>query len=220
VRVEPLSRAFGRNTATDDYLHNKKEMFMRKLCNGLALAFTLLTTGFVYANNASAAGNDRAQAMEQLAGSMLKDINQTTWISEGKGPRVIYVFFDPNCPFCHRLFVNTREWVKQNKVELRWIPVGILTTTSAGKAAAILGAKSPRKAFYQNEEHYDRGGAIEEDIPSPAVEKKLKANDDLLARTGFGAVPVMLFDGNDGTPIIVQGSPPKQKLAVILKYVK
>lgn len=184
------------------------------------MALILLITGFVWHHSAMASNADRAQAMERLAGSMLKDIGQTTSIREGKGPHVIYIFFDPNCPFCHRLYENTRSWVREGKVELRWIPVGILTATSAGKAASILGAENPRDAFYQNEDHYDRGGAIEEDIPTPAVEKKLKANDALLARTGFGAVPVMLFEGNDGTPIIVQGSPPKDKLAVILKYVK
>jgi len=184
----------------------------------LSLALLMIATG--YSVDTFAADNGRTAAMERLAGSMLNDIDHTTWISEGKGKHIIYIFFDPNCPFCHRLYVNTRTWVKEGKAELRWIPVGILTTTSAGKAAAILGAKDPRKAFHQNENHYDRGGAIEEDIPSPTVEKKLKANDALLARTGFGAVPVMLFRGNDNTPILIQGSPPPKRLNVILKYVK
>jgi thiol:disulfide interchange protein DsbG len=192
---------------------------MSHVFKGLGLALTLLFTSLVTAN-VTAADNGRAAAMEKLAGSMLKDIDQTTWISEGKSKHVIYVFFDPNCPFCNRLYENTRGFIKEDKVELRWIPVGILTTTSAGKAAAILGAKNPRHAFYQNEDHYQRGGGIEEDIPSPVTEKKLKANEALLARTGFGAVPLMLFRGNDGTPILVQGSPPKDKLAVILGYVK
>jgi thiol:disulfide interchange protein DsbG len=185
------------------------------------MALTLLVTATGWNSNAAAANNDgRAQAMQQLAESMLTDIGQTTWISEGKGPHVIYIFFDPNCPFCHRLYVSTRSWVKAGKVELRWIPVGILATTSAGKAAAILGAKDPRKAFYFNEDHYARGGAIEEDIASPAVEKKLKANEALLARTGFGAVPLMLFRTDDNTPILVQGSPPQDKLTLILDHVK
>jgi len=193
---------------------------MQRRFYGLALALTLMMTSVAWSHTAIAAGNDRAQAMERLAASLLKDIGQTTWISEGKGPHVIYVFFDPNCPYCHRLFVSTRDWVKHNKVEIRWVPVGILTATSAGKAAAILGAKDPRAAFYQNEDHYNRGGGIEEDIPSAAVEQKLKANDALLARTGFGAVPLMLFEANDGTPILLQGAPPPDKLAVVLKYVK
>ena len=193
---------------------------MQQVFKRLHLALALLMIAAVYSANTSAADNGRTTAMERLAESMLQDIDHTTWINEGKSKHIIYIFFDPNCPFCHRLYVNTRAWVKQGKAELRWIPVGILTTTSAGKAAAILGAKDPRKAFYKNEDHYDRGGAIEEDIPSAAVEKKLKANEALLARTGFGAVPVMLFRGNDNTPYLIQGSPPPQKLDVILKYVK
>ena len=184
---------------------------------GVTLAL-LLT--FVWNMPASAADDSRAQAMQQLAGSMLKDIGQTTWISEGKGPHVIYIFFDPNCPYCHKLYVNTRSRVEAGKVELRWIPVGVLTTTSAGKAVAILGAKDPRQAFYKNEDHYEHGGGIEEDIPTPAVEKKLKANEALLARTGFGGVPVMLFRGKDDTPLLIQGMPPEDKLEAIFNYVK
>lgn len=198
-----------------------KEMIMYKKLNKLALAVMLFVSSVVWYQTANA--DTRAQAMEKIAASMLKDIGQTTWISEGKSTRIIYIFFDPNCPYCHRLFLNTRDWVKQNKVELRWIPVGILTTTSAGKAAAILGAKDPRKAFYENEDGYKRGdggGGIEEDIASSKTEKKLKANEALLARTGFGAVPLMLFEAKDGTPIMLQGAPPPEKLAVVLKYVK
>lgn len=197
---------------------------MRHVINRLYLTLALVMFAVAYTAETSAAENGRAAAMERLAGSMLQDIHQTTWISEGKSKHIIYIFFDPNCPFCHRLYVSTRNWVKENKMELRWIPVGILTTTSAGKAASILGAKDPLKAFYKNEDNYVRaqgqGGGVEEDIPSPAVEKKLKANEALLARTGFGAVPIMLFRGNDNTPILIQGSPPANKLEIIRKYVK
>lgn len=191
---------------------------MRNTFRSLSLALSLLALASGWNLNAHAAGNTGNR--QQLAGSMLKDIGQTTWISEGKGPHVIYIFFDPNCPYCHHLYENTRSWIKQGKVQLRWIPVGILTTTSAGKAAAILGAKDPRKAFYYNEDHYHRGGGIEEDIPSAATEKKLKANAALLARTGIGAVPDLLFKTKDGTPFLVEGSPPQSKLAVILAHLK
>lgn len=195
---------------------------MRQLFIGLTMALILLAVGTTWNSNAVAAndGHTSATPMQRLAESMLTDIDQATWVSEGKGPHIMYIFFDPNCPFCHKLYVNTRSWVKDGKVELRWIPVGILAATSAGKAAAILGAKDPLKAFYQNEDHYNRGGGIEEDIASPEIEHKLKANASLLARTGFGAVPLMLFRANDGTPFLVQGSPPKDKLTVILDHVK
>lgn len=188
---------------------------MRKVFRGLSLALTVLALCGWHLNAHAAPGR-----IQQIAGSMLKDIGQATWISEGKGPHIIYIFFDPNCPYCHRLYEDTRSWIKHGKAQLRWIPVGILTPTSPGKAAALLGAKDPLKALYYNENHYDHGGGIEEDIPSSATEKKLHANAALLARTGFGAVPVMLFYTKDDTPYLIDGSPPKDQLAVILAHVK
>lgn len=189
---------------------------MRNSIRKLFLTLSILTCMSGYSLSGHAANN----TMQQLADSMLKDIGQTTWIEEGKGPHIVYIFFDPNCPYCHKLYVNTRDWVKTGKLQVRWVTVGILTTTSAGKAAAILGAKDPSKAFHYNEDNYSRGGAIEEDIPSPEIEKKLKANEQLLARTGFGAVPLMLFRAKDGTPYLIQGSPPESKLKLIFTSVK
>ncbi|MBI3561212.1 MAG: thiol:disulfide interchange protein DsbG [Gammaproteobacteria bacterium] len=158
--------------------------------------------------------------MQPLAESMLTDIDQATWITEGKSPHIIYIFFDPNCPFCHKLYESTRAWVKQGKAQLRWIPVGMLTPTSHGKAAAMLVAKDPLKAFYQNEESYRQGGGIDEDFATPVVEKQLKANEALLARTGTGAVPTLLLRTHKGAPLLVQGLPPKNKLGLLLEQVK
>jgi len=196
---------------------------MHRVFRGLSAILTILAFTGAWSITATAAEETqtRLSPRQQIAESMLKDIRQTTWITEGKGPHLIYIFFDPNCPFCHKLYLNTREWIKQGKVKLRWIPVGILATTSPGKAAALLSAKDPVKAFYYNEDHYSNGGGIEEDIATPAIEKELKANAALLARTGFGGVPVILFRSNDhDTPILIQGSPPKEKLKTILRYVK
>lgn len=187
---------------------------MQQKLKGLTIAFTFLIVS-TWAANTNAAGR-----MQQLADSMLKDIHQTTWISEGKGPHVAYVFFDPNCPYCHKLYERLRPWVKQGKLEVRWIPVGILTTTSRGKAVAILGAKDPLQAFYQNENHYNRGGGIDEDLGSADIEKKLKTNENLLARTNLGAVPLMLFRKSDGEAMLITGAPPKERLAGLIKQIK
>lgn len=182
----------------------------------MALTILMVATGWsanvVAANPAPAASNSTE--------ALLKDIEQAGWISEGNGPHVVYVFFDANCPYCHQLYVNTRSWVKQGKLQLRWIPTSTLTTTSKGKAAAMLGAKDPLKAFYQNEDNYSQGGGIEEDLASAEVEKKLASNDALLARTPSGVVPTMLYRAADGTPMLVVGSPPPDKLKAMFSHVK
>jgi len=177
----------------------------------MVLAVVLLSTGSAQAENPA----------QKMAASVLADIHQASWIAEGKGPHVAYVFFDPNCPYCHKLYEATRSQVKAGKLELRWIPVGILLPTSHGKAVAMLGAKEPLKAFYENEDKYTMGdGGIEEDLGTPAIEKMLGANEALLARTQLGAVPLMLFTSKEGEPVLIQGAPPEDRLAAILAHIK
>jgi len=197
---------------------------MRQILKGLAVTLTIIAVWASWGASANAANNGPASGrMQQVAESILTDIDQASWVAEGKGPHVVYIFFDPNCPYCHDVYENTRPWVKEGKLELRWIPVGILIASSYGKAAAILGAKDPLKAFYQNEEHYKRGhggGGIEEDIATPEVEKKLRANEALLARTRVGAVPLILLRTDTRASIMVPGLPSKQKLTALLDHVK
>ena len=194
---------------------------MRYVKDGFSAALLIFALLTAWSAGAVADGGSKSgTAMQKLAESMLADIQQTTWIKEGRGAHTVYIFFDPNCPYCHRLFLNTRTLVKEGKLELRWIPVGMLMTTSEGKAVAILQAEDPLAAFYKNEEHYDKGGAIEEDLASAEVEKQLKANESLLSRTRFGAVPVMLFRDKEGVARLVTGSPPRDRLVKILSEVK
>ena len=167
---------------------------------------------------ASAAGRS-----QQIAASVLKDIHQATWIAEGKGPHVAYVFFDPDCPYCHKLYTETRSWVKAGKLQLRWVPVGILTATSPGKAGAILDANDPLAAFHKNENGYQKGvmGGIEEALEvSPRAQAALKANADLLARTGPGSVPTTLLRADDGKAELIFGVPSPDELDLIVPHIK
>lgn len=179
-------------------------------------AALLLLAGF-------AAGT--AQAAENPAVALLHDMHKAVKITEGKGSKTLYVFFDPNCPFCHKLFEELRPYVKQNEVTIHWIPVGILTSTSPGKAAAILQAKDRLKAFYQSEHDWNfgdtpGGGITPLKNPSPATRQALETNNGLLADHGLNGVPVTLFATTDGSAFYFEGTPPADKLAEIMQYVK
>ena len=50
--------------------------------------------------------------------------------------RVIYVFFDPQCPHCAALWENIKPLKSQ--VRLVWIPVGLIGEKSVAQGAAIL----------------------------------------------------------------------------------
>ncbi len=186
------------------------------ICLSLAM---LISLSIALSTPAIAADTRPTSAAEK----MLAGIHRATWVQEGKSSHVVYIFFDPNCPYCHQLYMNTREQVKHNMMEFRWIPVGVLTTTSPGKAAAILSAKTPQKAFYQNEEHYRRdndGGGIDEVMATDRMKKILKINVSLLQLSGSDAIPSMLFRANNGQAVIIQGAPSSKKLKQILQYVK
>jgi thiol:disulfide interchange protein DsbG len=158
-------------------------------------------------------------ALEQV----LHATKGATWIAEGNGPRLVYIFFDPNCPFCHKLYQEARPWVGRDGLQLRWIPVGILMPSSAGKAAAILEAKNPLAAFRENEEKFGSApkfGGIAESLPSPETEQRLRRNAELLEQSRMPGVPAMLFREASGKIRIVDGVPSPRLLNEMWRSVK
>lgn len=165
-----------------------------------------------------------AAAARQLAlNKILHAAKDATWIAEGEGPRLVYIFFDPNCPYCHKLYQDSRRWVGRDGLQLRWIPVGILMPSSAGKAAAILESKNPLAAFHENEDRFGSApqfGGIAETIPSTLSAKRLQQNAFLLKQTGMPGVPAMLFREASGKVRIVDGVPSPRQLDEMWRSVK
>src|SRR5699024_1334781 len=96
------------------------------------------------------------------------DLEETDWVADGAddAPRTVYMFTDPNCPYCHQFWELARPWVEAGKVQVRHILVGILKPDSMPKAAAILSAKDPAARLEEAEKHYDDGGIEAMDNPS------------------------------------------------------
>jgi thiol:disulfide interchange protein DsbG len=177
------------------------------------------------------AGSPAVQA-ESLSASrikadhLLEGIDQATWITEGKGKRVIYIFFDPDCPYCHKLYESLSPLVDGHDLQLRWIPVAMLTSTSEGKAAAILQASNPLETFRKNEDDFGLndsgpGGGI---TPASAITDKtsleLISNLSLLQEQNLFTVPVVVFRAKDGQGFMFNGAPPDKTLRQLLQYVK
>lgn len=141
--------------------------------------------------------------------ALLAQARATHWIAEGHGSRVVYVIFDPNCPYCHVVYQESQQHLKN--FQFRWIPVGILTQTSVGKAAALLAAKSPVDALRDNENHFvfargKLGGITPAQHVSDATQKELSDNLALLTSTGVAVVPKMLFRSRDGKVRVIEGA--------------
>ena len=186
----------------------------------LVATFLMMTIGNFTA--AAAENLPKNEARQKAAASMLADIQQATWIRDGKSAHVVYVFFDPNCPYCHKVYEMLRLPVQRGEVELRWVVVGKLMATSVGKAATMLESKDPTEAFYRSERGFSQetgafGGIEEEPAPRDDTLRKLDANLALLKRSGFDAVPTLLFRTKDGKADIIRGAPPAAFLEKLLK---
>ena len=169
-------------------------------------------------------GNDLThEPLERLVKKPLtartwKQLEGSTWIGDGsaKAPRVVYVFTDPNCPYCRKFWADARPWVEAGKVQLRHILVGILRPSSAGKAAAILADKQPEAALGRDE-RAGRQGGVEPMDPIPAkIRAQLDANEQLMQQLGSYATPTIFYKDDDGDLQSVQGAPQPQMLAGIL----
>lgn len=134
-----------------------------------------------------------------------------------KGP-LVYVFFDPNCIFCHKLWTDTRAAVKKGELQIDWIPVGFLKSSSTPKAVSIMKAKNPLKAMIRNEKGFNT--ATEEGAINPTnlshpnqsdkkVLAEIHANEKTMKKNGFDGTPTVLFKGkNDGHYHVFKGVPP------------
>lgn len=181
--------------------------------NGAVIAGTALDAS---AQDLDGAALDAA-VRKPLGESAWKALESSRWIADGKAdaPRIVYVFTDPNCPFCAKLWQDARPWVDSGKVQLRHVIVGILTPTSTGKAAALLSARDPSAALQAYESAHApatasaiAAGARPKPLPdtalkplttiAPDIAAQLDANAKLMTSLGMQATPGVVWRDASG----------------------
>ncbi|WP_036135685.1 thiol:disulfide interchange protein DsbG [Luteimonas mephitis] len=166
--------------------------------------------------------SDAGRLQELVAGPMSDKIwsqlDKAEWIQDGKpdAPHVVYLFSDPNCPFCNQLWHAARPWVDSGKVQLRHIMVGVIKEDSANKVATILAADDPSAALRQNESNYKSGGVQPAATVPAKIRETLDANQMLMMELGFGGTPGIVFRDADGTVERRNGLPRGDDLNVVM----
>ncbi|PWB35746.1 thiol:disulfide interchange protein DsbG [Pseudomonas sp. SDI] len=144
-------------------------------------------------------------------------IENTAWIADGKAdaPRVVYMFSDPNCPYCNMVWQQARPWVESGKVQLRHIMVGIIREDSPAKSAALLASKNPQQALAQHEKA-GKASTLKplEKIP-PEVQAKLEGNQALMEELGLSATPALFYLDEQKQLQTLQGAPRPEMLGEI-----
>lgn len=171
-----------------------------------------------------AKGNDLSrEPLERLvfapmAQAMWKRMERSAWIADGRddAPRVVYVFTDPNCPYCSTFWRQARPWVDSGKVQLRHIMVGILRADSPFKAAALLKTKNPAKALLEHESN-PQVSPLKPLATIPGdIQVKLDANQTLMEELGAVATPAIFYQDERGRLQQQQGAPQPEALVNIL----
>ena len=147
------------------------------------------------------------------------ELERSAWIADGRddAERIVYVFTDPNCPYCRQFWQAARPWVEAGRVQLRHVMVGILAADSPRKAVSLLAADDPAAALADHQ----RGDtiAIRDALPR-RLELALQENHNLMDDLGLVATPGIVYRPNDpqggGRLETAQGMPQEDTLAEIL----
>jgi thiol:disulfide interchange protein DsbG len=170
----------------------------------------------------AACGQESAPAAGQpAAGAASAPVSLETIAAEAKGfnvgsamsTRVVYVFFDPQCPHCAALWEAARPLRPQARFV--WIPVSLLNDKSAPQGAAIMNAADPVAAMDQHEQSLraQQGGIAAMGV-TDAQKEAVKRNTELFTRFGFASVPtVVAKHAQNGQTVTVEGSAPTGVLA-------
>lgn len=138
-----------------------------------------------------------------------KSLEQTTWIQDGHkdAKKIVYVFSDVNCPYCHTFWQKARPWVDSGKVQLRHIMVGVIRENSKGQAATILASANPEELFKQFNLANGKNNIKTMTNISQALSTKLDHNAEIMEKYGFYATPAIVWKNAKGEIDSQQGMP-------------
>jgi thiol:disulfide interchange protein DsbG len=150
-------------------------------------------------------------------------LQHATWVMQGarRPVHLIYVVTDPNCPYCHDLWLSLQPLYAPG-LQVRYLLVGIIASDSPGKAAAILEARDPSAALDKNEREWarlpdDLGGGIPPlQAPQPAILAALKANEQLMHELGVRGTPALIYRGADHAMHVVKNASDPERLKSIV----
>ena len=150
-------------------------------------------------------------------------LQRTTWVMQGarRPEHLIYVITDANCPYCHDLWLSLQPLYTRG-LQVRYLMVGIISSDSPGKAAAIIEARNPSLALDRNERQWarlpdDLGGGIPPlQRLQPATAAALRTNEQLMHDLGVQGTPALIYRSGDHVMHVIQSASDPAKLKSIV----
>lgn len=140
-------------------------------------------------------------------------VQGANWIVLGsdKAPAV-YTFIDPECPHCHDLIQNIRKsgYLEQGLLQLRVIPVGVLTEESLPEAAYLLASPDAQKDLYNHLDGQKGVLLVDKNVNTQGVQRNIKLMQDW----NLSVTPFSVYRDRTGKVKVLQGVPDDLKKIV------
>ena len=170
-----------------------------------------------------ASGNDltraplQAAAAPALGAAAWAELAKASWIAEGatRPKRIVYVFTDTECPYCHKLWAATQPLLAGGDVQVRHVMVAVIAPQSRGRAAAILDAADPQAALQQHERSFGHSTVAPQPSVPAATASRIDANNALMEKLGIHGTPATVYEDADGQVRMLQGMLPEDRLKAI-----
>lgn len=137
-------------------------------------------------------------------------------VSGARHPKsVLYVVMDPNCVFCHMLWIALRRYEAVG-LQVRWIPVGFLHHDSPAKAAALLKGGNPVLTQLQEKFNVRReSGGVAGITITAKLAVELNTNMALMHEAHVMGTPGIFYKDSTGRVHFRDGMPTMSELPAI-----
>lgn len=144
---------------------------------------------------------DITKSLKSPSEQMFADIEGSNWVALGdpKAP-VLYMFVDPECPFCHEFMKSLRKDIDGGRIQVRMIPVGLKEDTRT-QAALLLAIPNAQARWFR---HLD---GDKEALPvTPGInEQGVERNMSVMQSWKLNVTPLSVYRAKDGKVKVVQG---------------
>lgn len=177
-----------------------------------AIALTLLAL----ITNIGAAGNWAPTPGGSPVGLMQR-LDRAKWIATGSksAARVVYVFTDPDCPFCNDLW-KALKTARASDVQIRYLLVAVIDADSRGKDAAILESPDPAATLEKHERDYGHGGIPPKAVVQPQTAETISVNEALMGALQIYGTPGLVYLDEHGQVKVFAGMPDPAQLQTIV----
>ena len=144
---------------------------------------------------------DIAKSLKSPSEQLFSDMEASNWVMLGdKAAPVMYMFIDPQCPYCHEFMKTLRKDIEGGHIQVRMVPVGFKDDTRA-QAALLLAVPNAQDRWFR---HLD---GDKEALPvTPGInEQGVERNMAIMQSWKLNVTPLSIYRAQDGKVKIVQG---------------